>query len=151
MNTFFISYVLSMFLTYGVLSSVSLSYYKLPRNLQFLFTIAMWGYAIPAIMIGVPLSGLMFLAGSGICFVGAAPAFKDLKMENTVHSIGAIVGIFFSQIFITFIMNQWYLTAGLLLLTAITYLIPKMKPNIVWWIEIFTFLTVSISYFLLIF
>lgn len=147
----FTAYVGFIWLKYGVQTSISDSYYSMPRNLQWLFTIATWGYAFPAVMIGVPYSGLAFLAGAAICFVGASPAFKGGGLENTVHMVGAIVGITASQIFITFILGQWWLSVGFLLLSIITFFLPKFKLNRIWWIEIYAFVCMVISYSLLIF
>lgn len=150
MNVMFFSYVLGITLRYGVQTSISESYYRLPRNLQWLFTIATWGYAFPAIIIGVPYSGLAFLAGSGICFVGASPAFKSLGLENIVHMVGAGIGVTASQLFISLVLGQWWITLCFVLLSGLCYLIPKMKTNILWWVEILAFLSMVVSYGILV-
>ena len=151
MIVIFFSYVSWITIKYGIQTSISESYYKLPRKFQWLFTIVTWGYAIPAIMIGVPYSGLAFLAGAGICFVGASPAFRsddpnEHTMEGIVHTIGAIIGVVASQILISFVFGQWWNTVAFIALSGLTFLIPKMKKNITWWVEIYAFLSIVISY-----
>ena len=156
MNIVFYSYVIGITYKYGVQTSISESYYKLPRNLQWLFTIATWSYAIPAIIIGVPYSGLAFLAGAGIMFVGASPAFHDdgpsgTNQEHLVHMIGAIIGITAAQVFICFILGQWWNTLSFVGLSGLTFLIPSMNKNVTWWVEIYAFISMTIAYSLLLF
>ena len=107
----FFGYVGFIVTKYGVQSSVSGSYYRLPRNWQWVFTIITWGYALPAMIIGLDITGngLVFLAGAGIAFVGASPAFHKLGIERTVHTIGAIVGIVSMQLFLC-IVGFWWIT-----------------------------------------
>ena len=153
----FISYVAFIWIKYGIQESISASYYKLPRNLQWLFTIATWGYAFPAIMLGVPYSLLAFLAGAAICFVSASPAFRgkdknDHTMEGTVHMVGAIVGVTAAQLMIFLApFSMWYINVGFLALCGVSYLIPKMKVNFTWWIELYAFISIVLAYYLKIF
>lgn len=147
MNLVFFLYVGGITLKYGIQSSISQSYYILPRNMQWLFTIITWGYAFPAIIIAVEYSGLAFLAGAGISFVGASPAFRSLKMVNTVHMIGATTGVIASQLMILLSpFNMWYINVVFLLLCGLCYFIVKLKQNFTWWAEIIAFLTISVSY-----
>ena len=94
MLTIFVGYVSWIWARYGVLPSISHSYYSLPDNLKFIFTLWSWGYALPAMI--VASTPLMFFAGAGICFVGAAAAYRE-KMTETVHIIGAACAILSSS------------------------------------------------------
>lgn len=76
----FISYIWHIVKNYGILPSISESYYRLSDKQKKLFTFFCWGFAFPTIIIGN--SFFLFLAGAGIAFVGAAAAFKS-KMTNT--------------------------------------------------------------------
>lgn len=140
MVTVFVTYIGFILIKYGVLPSVSESYYRLPRKYQFLFTLFCWGFAIPAIICGDSL--LMFLAGSGIAFVGAAAAFKE-KMENWVHMTGAYFGIAMSQLSIYFDFGLLYVNIiSVSLAILITLLSLKWIKNKIWWIEIVAFLSI---------
>lgn len=157
MNITFISYILFIVIKYKVQSSVSESYYRLPYNLQWVFTIVTWTYALCAIIIGLDKtgSGLVFFAGGGIVFVGAAPLFhtKDGKhtLEGMIHVIGAIVGILFFFLFITIVLHQWYILVGFIIVSGISYLIKPIRKNYTWWVEIYTYISLDISYYLILY
>jgi hypothetical protein len=151
MLTVFISYVSWIWTKYGVLPSISDSYYHLPKKLQPLFTLFCWGFSLPAIILGS--SGLMFLAGSGIAFVGAAAAFKE-KMTMEVHVIGAMTGVIAGQLAIWLQYGLWPLNIAFLTIAVplfLTRFIHKGKdgaalcPNRTWWIEIAAFLCICIA------
>jgi len=139
----FISYVSFIWLKYGVQPSISQSYYKLPRNQRILFTLFCWGFAIPAIAIGSEVTFLMFLAGAGIAFVGAAPQLKE-KLDHTVHSVAAVSGIIFSQLAIFFAYNMWEINLISLILCII---IPFLtKKYYIWWIELVAFSAICATF-----
>lgn len=136
----FTTYVGWIWSKYGVLKSISQSYYELPVKLQSLFTFFCWGFAIPAIILGS--SGLMFLAGSGIAFVGAAAAFQE-RMTHEVHMIGAVVGILASQLAIIFQYQMWPIAAAV---AGISLALVALKnPKKIWWIEIAAFLSICLT------
>jgi len=144
----FIGYVSWIWNKYGVLPSISDSYYHLPKNLRPLFTLFCWGFSIPAIILGS--SGLMFFAGGGITFVGAAAAFKE-KSSSTVHVVGAMMGVLLSQVAILFQYHMWPLNIAFLAIaipfTLTRFIKIKGKeicPNRTWWIEIAAFLAICI-------
>lgn len=143
----FAGYVSWIWAKYGVLPSISHSYYMLPKNLQFLFTLWCWGYAIPAMI--VASTPLMFFAGAGIAFVGAAAAYRE-KMTETVHIVGAVSGILFSQLSTIIDFGMWYVTAiyaAIAIPLALTRLIKfkgmEICPNRTWWIEILAFIAMA--------
>ena len=150
MNVAFWAYVIPMCIKYGIPPSISDSYYKLRRNLQGLFTLSMWGVAIPAIILGVEQSGLAFLAGVGIAFVGASPAFKSKdgkhSMEGTIHQIGALIGLIGSQLMILTVSGLPIVTASLFL--ACIACLPKFRSKFIFIVEIIAFLAVDIFYLL---
>ena len=150
MTIMFFGYVIYIWKRYGIQSSVSESYYRLPRNLQWLFTLAAWGYALPAMIIGLDLTGngLVFLAGTGIAFVGASPAFKGINMEHTVHVIGALVGITAAQLFLI-VEGYWYITLLFAIFSGLAFISKYFYNNFIWWVEILAFLSVSITYYLM--
>ena len=142
MTTVFVSYVAWIWARCGVLSSISQSYYELPKNLQPLFTFFCWGFAIPAIILGS--SSVMFLAGTGIAFVGAAAAFQE-TMTHDVHYIGAGVGVLASQLAIAFQYGMWPVNIAFISVALLLLLFRKKLNNKhIWWIEIAAFISICI-------
>lgn len=141
MLSVFVGYVMFITLQYGVLSSISESYYRLPNKLKFLFTGFCWGFAFPAIILGANFGSFLIpLAGGMICMVGAATAFK-LKFEGLLHTIAAVGGIILSQLSIIFEFHGMYYITILLALYCLLIVIMKVE-NKVFWIEIGSFLTI---------
>jgi hypothetical protein len=146
MLTIFIGYVATIWAIYGVLPSISESFYRLPKKYNFIFTLALWGFAFPAIIIGVPTTALMFFAGAGIMFVGAAAQFKQ-ELTKTVHFVGAGAGVVLSQIAIATTYGMWPITAAFVLLSVLILLFRnKIKNTELWWIEILSFISIAIVY-----
>jgi len=132
----FISYVSFIWIKYGIQKSISMSYYALPDNLKILFTLFCWGFAFPAIIAGVETTPLMFFAGAGICFVGAAAQIKD-KWVYKIHMTAAISGIIFSQLAIWLGYHMPYVN---LISIGLAILIPFLtKKYYFWWIELVAF------------
>ena len=140
MQIVFIAYVAFIWIKYGIQKSISESYYILPRKLNPLFTFFCWGFAIPAIILGG--SGVMFLAGSGIAFVGAAAAMHE-KMTRKVHLTGAIGGIIASQLAIIFQYDLWWISVIGFALAGIVLLIDK--KHAMWWTELIAFISIGIA------
>ena len=136
MLTAFTAYILFIIKKYGIQESVSNSYYKLPEKQRWIFTIALWSFAFPAIVLGVEKSGLAFLAGTGICFVGAAPAFRGDKMEETVHIAGALAGVIGGLLFMIF-TGLWWL--AVITLAVMAFIKLSAIQNKTWWLELAAF------------
>jgi hypothetical protein len=135
-------YFVWIYSTFGIQSSISNSFYviwkKRPHepNLRWWFTGALWGFAFPLAIIGVEIHPLFWLAAVLIMFVGAAPAFKSTRIQNTVHMVGAIGGIGAAMIAF-FLLGQYLifgLTVGAMALVGI-----KRFPNTTWWVETIAF------------
>lgn len=128
----FISYILYVYFKFGILPSISDSYYK--ENNKALFTLFIWSIAIPLMIIGN--SGLMFFAGSFLAFVGAAPAFRE-ELEGKIHVIGAVGGIAFG--FASMILDSHqYILPAIMVIFTLFFTLRKIK-NHTWWIEIMAF------------
>lgn len=143
----FVGYISFIVNKYGVLPSISESYYKMKSDKLFgggLFTLFIWSLSLPLIIIGD--TPLMFFAGAFLSFVGAASAFKDLKMTKRVHTIGAVGGIGFGflSMILDFQLNE--ITFFMLLGSLILYLL-KIK-NLIWWVEILAFVLIILGLFI---
>lgn len=158
MLTVFVTYVGLIWAIYGILPSISDSFYHLPKKLKFLFTLFCWGFAIPAAMIGFTLAEgstwqfLMLFAAGGIMFVGAAPDFQNENgMDRIVHYISALIGVISSQLYILLVFPEIYYITVSFALFSILMLIFKKKVEEIWWIEILAFLSICYAFALEIF
>lgn len=104
----FIIYNVALFIQFGIPKSLSDSFYLYKdkcykskyNHLGYIFTVFMFLMAM-MLMPGwleisdmwsewsMHLTFLAFFTAGAICFVGAAPAFRDNEMEGKVHSISA--------------------------------------------------------------
>jgi hypothetical protein len=137
----FVLYVGFIWIKYGIQKSISDSYYRLPEDDKSLFTLFCWWFAVPAIILGDNL--LMFLAGSGIVFVGAAAAFKQNEMQHWVHLVGAYSAILLSQIAIWVKYDLLYVNI-IFVVSSVILLFLNVK-NKIWWIEILAFTTICLA------
>ena len=137
----FISYVSFIWNKYGILPSISQSYYELPPKWKWLFPIFCWGFAFPAMVIAG--SPLMLFAGGGIVFVGAAAAFQE-KMTKEFHIIGALMGVILSQVAIVLDYGLWPISLAFVLLSIPMLLLEDKFSNRIWWIELMAFLSISV-------
>lgn len=144
MNTILLIISLGIFLIYngyiyykyGLLPSISDSYYKLPEKYRIFFTLFIWFFILPIII--VSSTPLMFFAGSAIMFVGAAPKFLE-DHEKLIHFISAIIGMVLS-LFSMIIDFKVIIAIPILLFNLFLFL--KKPKNYIWWIEVITFLTI---------
>ena len=133
----FISYVLFITLKYGVLPSISDSYYK--HNSKLLFFMFMLGVGLPITLMAT--SGLMFFSGALFILCGCAPAFKINKysFEDEIHSFGALGGV---SLLLSYFASIHY-CLPIILIASIGIPIYFIKPkNKTFWIEIIAFISI---------
>ncbi len=99
-----------MIARYSVPVSLSETFYLLRTDSKvacYCFTAMMWSVAFLLLPAWIEVSEavgtweryftfLAFLAAAAICFVGGAPAFRELSIESKVHSISAKLAAFFA-------------------------------------------------------
>ena len=134
----YLAFILSKFgglLKSGKLHSISNSWYLLKRSQQPLFTLFAWGIGMPMLFYN---HWLFFLAGAGLCFVGAATQFKSsMASTGLIHYIGATLGIGLTAIGLWVVAGNWI---PLLLLILGGGLIKwKIKLNFIFWFEVYAF------------
>lgn len=154
----FIIYISSIIIKYGIPSSVSETFYLLPKNMRWLFTVFCWGVSIivaPWLDI-TPKSWqfLAFLSVAGLCFVGTAAEFKE-DLISKVHYTAAVVCMAASQLWIFLVTKLWYISLFCLLISAVScYFIwriaskkagYKVSGNITFWAEMWAFISLFIS------
>lgn len=130
--TVFTTYVAVIWIKYGVLESISDSYYY--SGCKPWFTLAMFGTGIPISMMAT--DGILFFAGAGIVFVGAAPAFHQ-DMTRDVHFTGAVGGIILGMLSCYLDYDNWWVPVGFLVMTG--FFVWFRIINRVWWIELLAF------------
>jgi hypothetical protein len=145
-------YLLYVYWRHGMTKSISATYKKLNEWEKPFFTIVLWAVAIPVIVVGIDAVPenqpqiLFFLAGSGICLVGASPKYWSGKMELIAHLIGSYGGIGLGVIACIV-----YLSSPLTLLLIIPFAffvlsqtIDDLKlQNHTYWVEIVSLLIVT--------
>jgi hypothetical protein len=137
----FLTYVPGVTLAYGFLPSISESYYRLPDKLKFIFTMFLWGFSFPAIMLGANFHSIYLpLAGGLLCMVGVATSFK-VKLEGYIHAIVAIAAILLSQFSIGYEFHLYYVNI-LFVLYSLLVILFKVE-NRIFWLEIGAFLSIS--------
>lgn len=143
----------------GIPDSISETFYKLEHKAW--FTITMFATAfflVPAILEVTPASYqfVAFLACVGLCFVGAAPNFKE-GIEKKVHTAGAIICIVFSQVWVA-LTCPWLLFVWLAYIAYTGFSIKKnwkgnfisafYSTNPTFWIEITALISTYVTLFL---
>ena len=134
--TIFGSYILFLYIRFGVLPSISESYYRLGK-MNWLFTLFTWSLAATIISNSTPL---FFLSGACLAFVGAANAFKE-SMTSTVHYIGAGGSIIASMAAFYFDYGLWWPALFALVGSGLLVIV----KNRIWWIEIYCFVVYSVA------
>lgn len=134
----FLTYVIGIYSKFGILKSISESVYHIKHKA--LFTFFIWGVALPIMIVGS--TGLMFMAGAFLAFVGASPMFKE-EMEGKVHYVGATGGIAlgFAGMILNFGLWPLAVIQGVFTLCAVLF---KLK-NHTWWIEVLAFILIIIG------
>lgn len=122
---------------YGVQKSISMTYYLLPVKQKYLFTLALWGFAIPVMIVGN--TPLLFFAGALIGVVATAPMFQGSKMEFYMHMSGAYGGIILAYLSLIIDFQMYYFAAGVLALCIVLY---KYAINYIFYIEVAAFLSI---------
>ena len=137
--TIFTLYIIGVMLIYGVLPSISDSYYQLLGNLKLLFSFSLIGFAFPIVLYDNKV--LNFVAGGLICFVAVSPEFK-LVYESDIHYICALGGVISGMLSLWLNYKLWKNVIGFILISVIFYL---TLQNYIWWIEVLAFYTVILS------
>lgn len=88
------------------------------------------------------LTVLPFLAAGSILFVGAAPAYRDCKLENKVHMVSAALAAVFSLLWCAVVCYKiaWIIPISLVLCWGIAFATKTNKTGRDWWWEMVAFL-----------
>ena len=135
------TYITYVWIKYGIQKSISKSYYVIKYKILFV----LFSWLTAAFLNAYFNHWLIAIASAGLVLVGAASGFEENKTTKIVHWTGAIMAILFSELYILFVLNQYYLFysfLGILIFISIF-----VKKNQFWWIEIFAILNIFLSTF----
>lgn len=141
--------------TLGLPWSLSETFYKLKEKKEWfkiffpmMMMVTSW-LLLPAwleISASTHLEFLAFLAAAGIMFTGAAPAFKQHKLENMVHTLSALISVLLAILWIIFVSKLWWVLIAWLVLIALVAVITKTwKTSLIFWLETVVFLATFTS------
>ena len=134
----FTSYIIYIIIKFGILETISTSFYRLPDKQKWMFIAWTWGSAVPLIAVGN--SGLSFFAGGFLCFVGVASNTRWSNVTKVVHLVGAIGAIILGYAFLLYVLHLWLLVFISVMAGILIYLL-NIKNN-VWWIEVIAYYTI---------
>lgn len=129
--SFFTAYLIYTIVRRNVQRSISETYYHIRKPLIFTASIAFSSFPL-AFVLPDPL---MFVAAGLICFVAAAPAFKDHRIEKIAHYVGAFGGYGLA----TFDLALQGLGGFVLLAAGLCVAIWGAVKNYVFWIEVLAY------------
>lgn len=135
----FIAYILFTVYKFGVLPSISDSWYKLGTH-WYWFTALTWGLGLP--LIWMDKGALLSVSGILMCFVGIAGAFKNDNVIHIVHYTGAACSIIFAFVYLS--VNVSIMPVILMAAFLLYAIFSKMK-NSIWWIEIVAFTLIEVG------
>jgi hypothetical protein len=133
----FLTYVGFIYKRYGVLHSISMSYYELKKDkLGMLFYIFCIALAAPLFAIYLDTGNILWVVASfGFALTGTASKFSE-KHTDIAHYTGAGLGILFCFLGLGFAYDVW---AVRMMIPATLVLVVTVKKNAIWWIEIAAF------------
>jgi hypothetical protein len=137
-----LTYLTVVVIKFGIQPSISESYYRWHRNVNIIFTLALWAFAMPIILVST--SGFLFFAGSFICVVGTAQNFKN-PFEGKAHAVSAIVGISLGMASLIIDYHNWVAPIIFATFSIFAYLV-KIK-NLTWWVEVAALICIETSLF----
>lgn len=153
----YITYIISVIIVNGnkIPIHLSQSYYILKNGWLFtLFMFLIMFLTIIPLMEIIPTKYqfLAFLSCASVGFIGASPNFLD-DLEGMVHKTGAIIAIICSQALICLCQPIILFTWLVLLISLLLYYVYNKSlqgSNVLFWVEILSFINVYLLLFILI-
>lgn len=143
-----VSYLAATIFTFGVPKSISDTHYLWKsKGRDYLFTFVMWFTGIPVLIYWISVSPekfqfIPFLSISGMCFVGAACAFKE-HLTAAVHYTSAGVWAFFATLYFILVHDWIAISAG-----VVTFILMALfigRKHFTFWAEIACVITMIIG------
>lgn len=118
---------------FGLIDSISSSFYLLPDKYKDYFTYGLWLFSVPIMVAST--SFWQFMSGLGICYVGAAAAYKQ-SIVGKVHVFGVLTSIVSGLVHLT--LSGYIFTVPLYLVIIIP-IMNYVKKGRVFIVEIVSF------------
>lgn len=153
----FLGYLMAVFIVFNTVpKSLSNTYYmyqELRDGLKWLFPALILVMVFTLMPAWIELSNgsnwqfLSFLCPASLLFVGAAPAFKSSSLENTVHTVAAMLAAFFGLLWVLIFCQAgiWIILASLLLIVILSLITQSVKSSYTFWLEMVAFLSVYVG------
>ena len=146
LGTIFIAYLIYIYSRFGILSSISESYYKLKEaGNKWLFIIFMYSIGICLLLVASfnlqPMVWTFFLAGSGAAFVGIAAQYRD-NMTEQVHIGATLTLIFFSLLGLGLVFGSWWPTYFLIVGSLVMLVLKPLIKQHGYWVEVLAFVCI---------
>lgn len=155
----FVAYTLATIIVFGILPSLSASYYKWEEKHKcgWLFSATMFTMAVTLLPAWLTLSEgstfqfLSFICPASLIFVGAAPKFEnDSIIEKWLHPIAAIICAVCAICWLLFVGHLWWLMLiCFVVFLAIALLTKTLIKSAVFWFEMVAFIATYIGLFTL--
>jgi hypothetical protein len=130
----FTTYISFIVANYGILPSISHSWYELKQSQKSFFWMFTTLIGISMMMYQGSGFPFFFISGVGMTMVGTAAAFEDEVLINRIHYIGAIFGILGAFAGIIYQAGLIYPLYIAIVGSIAFYFIDR--KNIIWWAEI---------------
>lgn len=160
----FICALLSLLILAGYLTAILLKYKVIPNSLSntyymlgkwgFVFTLVMFVIAFLILPPMLEVTNIMFqfvafFCPAAICFVGAAPNFKE-EMEGKVHTIAALISAISGLLWVAFLTKFWWIILICIIICGIlAYRTKTIETSKVWWLEMIAFGSVYLALILM--
>ena len=141
----FISYIVLITYRFGVLPSISESWYKLQLlRSSYQFTLFCWSLSILMLFQTNETTAWFFASGTGLAIVGSATMFKWKGiLTEKIHYLGSFIAIASALIGLGVEYNNWIPTAVFIAI-GVTLNAFKIK-NRIWWTEITAFMCIILG------
>ena len=152
--SFFVLYISSICIIYGIPKSISDSFYLLEKgykdikwNMSYVFTIFCYVICfsiMPVWLEHTPktLQFIPFIAASALAFVGTSPYFKTINKK--IHFVSAIICMIFAILWIYLVaIKYWYAPLNIALMFLILYLLNR--KSWMFYLEMWAFMSLFTS------
>lgn len=149
----FTAYVAFVWRKYGMLYSISDSYYYLDTKYNGLFAVFCMSLSFPmfahskmfheSLATQTDYTWLFFLSMM-LAFTGVASEFKRNGESSTIHMIGVFVSTISALLGLGLQYNIWF-PLGAVVIGTIVLLFQSFTDKFVWWLEIWTFICIFVG------
>ena len=144
MSITFVTYTTYITLKFGILKSISESYYHLEGKKKILFSLFTWGISLPMMVFCFDYTFVwpLFVSIVLMCFVGVFTMFKK-KPDTYIHVACATGSIIFA--FIGLLYHGIAMLIPAILMIILGIIILRYAKKYTWYIELLSFIIIIIS------